>query len=99
MIGPSRHVANAFDAVVDRWWRCAGATLVARLDVFGSAARQADGADDLDLLVEIEALPACCLHAAVLRSAIIDLMSSFGLIVTPVPFAYSVFSFLSPSTM
>ena len=30
----------------------------ARLDVFGSAARQAHGAADLDLLVEFEALPA-----------------------------------------
>jgi uncharacterized protein len=31
---------------------------VARLDVFGSAARQAHGAADLDLLVEFEDLPA-----------------------------------------
>ncbi len=31
---------------------------VARLDVFGSAARQAQGAADLDLLVEFETLPA-----------------------------------------
>lgn len=31
---------------------------VARLDVFGSAARQSQGAADLDLLVEFEALPA-----------------------------------------
>jgi uncharacterized protein len=31
---------------------------VARLDVFGSAARQAEGAADLDFLVEFEDLPA-----------------------------------------
>jgi|SRR5687767_2697050 predicted nucleotidyltransferase len=31
---------------------------VARLDVFGSAARQSHGAADLDLLVEFEDLPA-----------------------------------------
>ena len=31
---------------------------VARLDVFGSAARKAEGAADLDLLVELEDLPA-----------------------------------------
>jgi predicted nucleotidyltransferase len=31
---------------------------VARLDVFGSAARQAHGAADLDLLVEFQELPA-----------------------------------------
>jgi hypothetical protein len=41
---------------------------VARLDIFGSAARQSHGAADLDLLVEFEDLPADAYAASYLGS-------------------------------
>jgi uncharacterized protein len=49
---------------------------VARLDVFGSAARQAEGAADLDFLVEFEDLPAGA-HADAYFGLLADLEALF----------------------
>jgi uncharacterized protein len=70
-------VANGYAVVCPRWWRCAGATLVGRLDVFGSAARTAEGAADLDLLVEFENMPAGA-HADAYFGLLEDLEALLG---------------------